>query len=67
MTGGGGSGGGSGGGGSGGGSSNGAGSSGYSVASTHDYLGYPKDQQPFGEQTQSNGLWDDEKVAEELW
>ena len=37
---------------------------GYSVASTHDYLGYPKDQQPFG---QDAGLWDAEKAGEELW
>lgn len=34
----------------------------YGVASTHDYLGYAKDEQPFG----SNTLWDDEKV-EDLW
>lgn len=32
--------------------------SGYSVASTHDYLGYSNNQQ---------GLWDDEERAEELW
>jgi hypothetical protein len=36
----------------------------YKVASTHDYLGYPKDQQPFG--TGQDGLWDDEK-EQELW
>ena len=36
----------------------------YSVASTHDYLGYPKDQQPFG---QDVGLWDEEKAGNEQW
>ena len=36
---------------------------GYSVAGTHDLLGYPKDQQPFGSQ---GGLWDDEEKRE-LW
>ncbi|KAK1013984.1 hypothetical protein LTS01_000514 [Friedmanniomyces endolithicus] len=62
--GGGGGGGGSGGGGGGGGGGP-SGAHGYSVASTHDYLGYPKDQQPFG--TGQEGLWDDEDKAEELW
>ena len=38
---------------------------GYSVASTHDYLGYPKDQPVFG--TGQEGLWDDEERTEELW
>ncbi|KAK4549517.1 hypothetical protein LTR36_006514 [Oleoguttula mirabilis] len=38
---------------------------GYSVASTHDYLGYPKDQQPFGQD--GGALWEDEKAGEELW
>lgn len=42
----------------------GSGSGGYSVAGTHDYLGYPKDQQPFG--GDSGGLWDDEK-EQDLW
>ncbi|KAK5133877.1 hypothetical protein LTR08_007208 [Meristemomyces frigidus] len=37
---------------------------GYSVASTHDYLGYPKDQQPFG---QDASLWDEEKGGDEPW
>ena len=37
----------------------------YSVAGTHDYLGYPKDQQPFGSQ---GGLWDDDdERREEMW
>ena len=40
----------------------GGGPAGYSVATTHDYLGYPKDQQPFGQQS----LWEDEK-SEDLW
>ena len=35
----------------------------YSVAGTHDYLGYPKGQQPFDSQ---GGLWDDEEKRE-LW
>lgn len=39
---------------------------GYSVASTHDYLGYPKDEQPFSS-GQDGGLWDDNEKAEELW
>ncbi|KAK5724486.1 hypothetical protein LTR15_004531 [Elasticomyces elasticus] len=38
---------------------------GYSVASTHDYLGYPKDQQPFG--GGQDGLWDGEKDEDPLW
>lgn len=38
-------------------------SGGYSVAQTHDYLGYPKDQQPFD----SRGLWENEEKAEDLW
>ncbi|KAK0856097.1 hypothetical protein LTS02_007829 [Friedmanniomyces endolithicus] len=59
------SGGGGGGGGGGGPSQAQQGAHGYSVASTHDYLGYPKDQQPFG--TGQEGLWDDEEKAEELW
>lgn len=41
-----------------GGNSNSGGGSGYSVASTHDYLGYSNNQQ---------GLWEDEERAEELW
>lgn len=36
---------------------------GYSVSGSRDYLGYPKDQQPFD----SRGLWDDERRDEELW
>ncbi|KYG40542.1 hypothetical protein M433DRAFT_160266, partial [Acidomyces richmondensis BFW] len=40
-----------------------AGAASYSVATTHDYLGYPKDQQPFGQA----GLWDDEEKTEDLW
>ncbi|KAK5123632.1 hypothetical protein LTR85_002670 [Meristemomyces frigidus] len=40
--------------------------SGYSVATTHDYLGYPKDQQPFGHEG-SGALWEGEKGGEELW
>ena len=36
---------------------------GYSVASTHDYLGYRHDEKPFGDK----GLWEDEEKAEELW
>ncbi|KAK3069301.1 hypothetical protein LTR53_012477 [Teratosphaeriaceae sp. CCFEE 6253] len=55
----------SGAGGGGGGGGAGPGQAGYSVASTHDYLGYPKDQQPFG--TGQQGLWDDERASEELW
>ncbi|EMC99684.1 hypothetical protein BAUCODRAFT_346262 [Baudoinia panamericana UAMH 10762] len=39
--------------------------SGYSVASTHDYLGYHKDEQPFSAGADGR-LWDDEK-AEGLW
>ncbi|KAF2772357.1 hypothetical protein EJ03DRAFT_324783 [Teratosphaeria nubilosa] len=41
------------------------GNGGYSVASTHDYLGYPKDQQPFGQ----DSLWDDERKEDggDLW
>ena len=38
---------------------------GYSVASTHDYLGYPKDQQPFD--NRGGDLWDDDRKSEELW
>ncbi|KAK3110557.1 hypothetical protein LTR53_015030 [Teratosphaeriaceae sp. CCFEE 6253] len=49
----------------GGGGGGGPGPGGYSVASTHDYLGYPKDQQPFG--TGQQGLWDDDRASEELW
>ena len=41
----------------------GGGGNGYSVASTHDYLGYSTDGQPFGQQ---QGLWDDEE-KEDLW
>ncbi|KAK5156666.1 hypothetical protein LTS14_004878 [Recurvomyces mirabilis] len=37
----------------------------YSVASTHDYLGYPKDQQPFD--ARGGDLWDDDRKSEELW
>ena len=54
------------GGGSAGGGGGGGRGSAYSVASTHDYLGYPKDQQPFG-QSDGKGLWDDEEKGEELW
>lgn len=38
---------------------------GYSVANTHDYLGYGKDQQPFDRD--ERGLWDDEERGEEMW
>ena len=47
----------------GGGGGGGGGRGGYSVAGTHDYLGYPKDQQPF----ESQGLWDDDRKSEEMW
>ena len=47
----------------GGGSGGSRGGGGYSVSGSHDYLGYPKDQQPFDSQ---NGLWDDEEKRE-LW
>jgi hypothetical protein len=47
----------------GGGGAGAGGGMGYSVASTHDYLGYPKDQHSFGQQ----GLWDDEEKTEDLW
>jgi hypothetical protein len=38
---------------------------GYSVASTHDYLGYRHDEKPFGE----GSMWDDgdKGKTEELW
>lgn len=37
------------------------------MAQTHDYLGYPKDQQPFD--SRGMGLWDDEgeDAKEDLW
>ena len=41
----------------------GGGRGGYSVAQSHDYLGYPKDKQPFN----SQGLWDEEEKPEDLW
>lgn len=39
---------------------------GYSVASTHDYMGYSREQMSFGDQA---GLWDedDEEKGEEMW
>lgn len=38
---------------------------GYSVASTYDYLGYSKSEQPFDQQ---GGIsWDSEMQSEELW
>lgn len=40
------------------------GGDGYSVAGTHDYLGYGNSQQSFSTQA---GLWDDEEKAEDLW
>ncbi|KAK5162849.1 uncharacterized protein LTR77_011106 [Saxophila tyrrhenica] len=47
----------------------GGGGGGYSVAGTHDYLGYPKEQQGFG--GGERGLWDDDDEGrggrEELW
>ncbi|KAK3699844.1 hypothetical protein LTR37_016259 [Vermiconidia calcicola] len=48
---------------SGGGGGGGSRGGGYSVANTHDYLGYPKDRQPFG----SQGLWEDDQKDEEMW
>lgn len=37
---------------------------GYSVSSTHDYLGYPKHQEPFTQ----DSLWNDANEKEpELW
>ena len=38
---------------------------GYSVANTHDYLGYAKDRQPF--ERDEGGLWDDDEKGEEMW
>ena len=49
--------------GGGGGGGGGGGRGGYSVAGSHDYLGYPKDKQPFDSQR----LWDDDRRYEELW
>ncbi|KXS99660.1 hypothetical protein AC578_9900 [Pseudocercospora eumusae] len=42
---------------------NGTNSQGYSVATTHDYLGYSKSE-PFSSQ---QGLWNEREVEEELW